>query len=46
MKELGGEAGEQMAVPRMGWFAVCKDAEQNEFGLWQHDPSAPAPSEG
>jgi predicted enzyme related to lactoylglutathione lyase len=29
----------------MGWFAVCTDAEGNEFGLWQSDPSAPAPSE-
>ena len=44
VKELGGEADEPMAVPSMGWFAVCKDAEKNEFGLWQTDPSAPAPS--
>ena len=43
VKELGGEAGDAMAVPSMGWFAVCKDAEGNEFGLWQSDPSAPAP---
>jgi predicted enzyme related to lactoylglutathione lyase len=44
VRELGGEADEPMAVPNMGWFAVCKDAEKNEFGLWQTDPSAPAPS--
>ena len=41
--ELGGEAGEAMPVPSMGWFAICKDTEGNEFGLWQTDPSAPAP---
>jgi predicted enzyme related to lactoylglutathione lyase len=27
-------------VPSMGWFALCKDVEGNEFGLWQNDPSA------
>jgi predicted enzyme related to lactoylglutathione lyase len=42
--ELGGEAGEAMSVPNMGWFALCKDTEGNEFGLWQNDPSAPAPT--
>ena len=42
--ELGGEAGEPMPVPSMGWFANCKDAEGNEFGLWQTDPSAPTPT--
>jgi hypothetical protein len=43
VKELGGEAGEPAAVPGMGWFAVCRDSEGNEFGLWQSDPSAPPP---
>lgn len=38
--ELGGEAGDAMPVPSMGWFAICKDTEGNEFGLWQTDPSA------
>jgi predicted enzyme related to lactoylglutathione lyase len=28
----------------MGWFSLCKDTEGNEFGLWQNDPSAPAPN--
>ena len=42
--ELGGEAGEPMPVPSMGWFAVCKDVEGNEFGLWQSDADAPTPS--
>ncbi len=31
-------------VPNMGWFAVCKDPQGNDFGLWQIDPSAPAPT--
>ena len=44
VKELGGEASEGMPVPSMGWFSVCKDPEGNEFGLWQTDPSAPAPT--
>ena len=45
VNELGGEAGEAMPVPGMGWFSLCKDTEGNEFGLWQHDPEASAPSE-
>ena len=43
VKELGGGAGEPMAVPNMGWFSTCTDPHGNEFGLWQTDPSAPAP---
>ena len=43
VKELGGEADEAMPVPRMGWFATCKDSEGNDFGLWQNDESAPGP---
>jgi predicted enzyme related to lactoylglutathione lyase len=38
--ELGGEAGDPMPVPTMGWFALCKDTEGNDFGIWQTDPSA------
>ena len=45
VRELGGEAGEAMAVPGMGWFSLCKDSEGNEFGLWQTDPEAPAPGQ-
>jgi uncharacterized protein len=41
VKELGGEAGDAMPVPKMGWFAVCKDPQGNDFGLWQTDESAP-----
>jgi predicted enzyme related to lactoylglutathione lyase len=42
--ELGGEAGEAMPVPGMGWFSINKDTEGNQFGLWQNDESAPEPS--
>ena len=44
VKELGGEADAPMPVPNMGWFVTCKDPQGNEFGLWQSDPSAQAPS--
>ena len=44
VKELGGEAGDPMPVPSMGWFATCTDPHGNEFGLWQTDPSAPNPA--
>jgi predicted enzyme related to lactoylglutathione lyase len=44
VRELGGEADDPAAVPNMGWFATCKDPHGNEFGLWQTDPSAPAPT--
>jgi uncharacterized protein len=43
VRDLGGEAGDAMPVPAMGWFAICKDDQGNEFGLWQTDTSAPAP---
>jgi predicted enzyme related to lactoylglutathione lyase len=43
--ELGGEAGDAMPVPSMGWFALCTDTEGNEFGLWQTDPDADMPTE-
>jgi uncharacterized protein len=45
VKELGGEAGDALPVPGMGWFSVCKDTEDNEFGLWQTDPEAPTPGQ-
>jgi predicted enzyme related to lactoylglutathione lyase len=44
VKELGGEAADPMPVPNMGWFATCTDPQGNEFGLWQNDESAPAPT--
>ena len=42
VRELGGDAGEPMPVPTMGWFAICSDPHGNEFGIWQTDPSAPS----
>ena len=44
VKDLGGEAAEAMPVPGMGWFAICRDPEGNEFGVWQNDSSAPTPT--
>jgi predicted enzyme related to lactoylglutathione lyase len=44
VRELGGEAGDPMPVPSMGWFSVCKDPHGNEFGLWQNDTSAEVPT--
>ena len=44
VKELGGEADEPQPVPGMGWFSTCRDPQGNDFGLWQNDPSAPAPT--
>ncbi len=44
VKELGGKADDPQPVPSMGWFATCRDPHGNEFGLWQSDPSAPAPA--
>jgi uncharacterized protein len=43
VSELGGDGGEPLPVPSMGWFSICKDTEGNEFGLWQNDPDAPNP---
>jgi predicted enzyme related to lactoylglutathione lyase len=45
VRELGGEAEEPGSVPNQGWFAVCKDPHGSDFGLWQNDPSAPAPTQ-
>jgi predicted enzyme related to lactoylglutathione lyase len=30
----------KMAVPKMGYFALCMDTEGNIFGLWENDPLA------
>jgi len=27
-----------MAVPKMGYFALCMDTEANLFGLWENIP--------
>ena len=44
IRSLGGDTEDKMPVPSMGWFATCKDPQGNEFGLWQTDASAPAPT--
>jgi|ERR671925_443383 predicted enzyme related to lactoylglutathione lyase len=41
VKELGGQSDDPRPVPGMGWFAICKDVEGNDFGIWQVDESAP-----
>ena len=46
VKELGGTASDPAPVPSLGWFSTCTDPHGNEFGLWQVDPSAPAPQGG
>ncbi|MDH4271372.1 MAG: VOC family protein [Candidatus Aminicenantes bacterium] len=30
----------KMAIPGVGWFAMCLDTEGNKFGLMENDPSA------
>ena len=41
VRELGGEVVvPKMPVPGMGYFAVCRDTENNMFGLWEEDPTA------
>jgi predicted enzyme related to lactoylglutathione lyase len=41
VKDGGGQVMmEKMAVPQMGWFAVCLDPAGNPFGLWKEDPNA------
>jgi predicted enzyme related to lactoylglutathione lyase len=41
VEQLGGKVVEQKAaVPRMGWYAICLDTEENTFGIWQTDSNA------
>jgi len=30
----------RMAVPKAGYYSLCKDAEGNIFGLWEEDREA------
>jgi predicted enzyme related to lactoylglutathione lyase len=40
-KGLGATVmAEKAPVPQMGWFALLKDPQGNEFGVWQNDTSA------
>jgi hypothetical protein len=44
IKKLGGDVCvPKTAVPGMGFFAVCKDPENNTFALWEIAPQKPAP---
>ena len=43
VRELGGNAEEKQPIPKIGWFARCKDSEGNEFSLFQSDENAPMP---
>lgn len=39
--ELGGQVVmPKTPVPKMGWFVVCVDTENNCFGIWQEDNTA------
>jgi uncharacterized protein len=43
VREFGGEAEDKQPIPRVGWFARCKDSEGNEFSLFQSDESVQMP---
>jgi predicted enzyme related to lactoylglutathione lyase len=36
----GKSVAPKMAIPGVGWFAVCLDPEGNKFGLMEEDPNA------
>ena len=41
VKELGGKVCvPKMPVPKMGYFAVCQDTENNTFAIWECDENA------
>ncbi len=41
IEKLGGSVcKEKTAVPGMGFFAVCKDTENNAFAVWEINPKA------
>lgn len=41
VEKLGGKiVVPKMAVPGMGYYAVCLDTENNPFGLWEDDTNA------
>ena len=41
IKENGGEIlVPKTAVPKMGYFAHCKDTENNVFGIWETNDNA------
>jgi predicted enzyme related to lactoylglutathione lyase len=44
VRELGGQSEDKQPIPQIGWYAHCRDTEGNNFSLFQHDESVPAPS--
>ena len=39
-KRLGGQVVvPKTPIPKMGYFAVCLDPENNPIGLWENEPS-------
>ena len=41
VKKLGGSVCmPKTAVPKMGYFAVCQDTEDNMFAIWEINPKA------
>jgi len=41
VEKLGGTICKpKTAVPQMGYFAICRDTEDNEFALWEINPNA------
>jgi len=41
VEKLGGKVCRpKTAVPGMGYFAICRDTEKNEFALWEVNPKA------
>jgi predicted enzyme related to lactoylglutathione lyase len=41
IETLGGKVVvSKMAVPDMGYFAVCHDTENNSFGIWESNDNA------
>jgi len=41
VKKLGGTICKpKTAVPTMGYFAICRDTENNEFALWEMNAKA------
>ena len=41
VEKLGGKVMKpKTAVPHMGYFAICRDSENNEFALWEMNDRA------
>jgi hypothetical protein len=41
VEKLGGKVMKsKTAVPQMGYFAICRDTENNEFAIWERNDSA------